>query len=356
MHQFCHASDAVLADLKRRATGRCLQFYDQELPPGASPPRARIGIEVDPRDASATLLVDKGIAYQGDHPAVRQWFKQGRLRFASFEEMCRWIREDLAALYQHQPPQPKPDLPCEAAATPRPPVVLPLVGRDEIVRHIELCLGRELQPAAVVLEGPSGVGKTAICHEVARRWQSASPAHVVLRAELAELMAGTLCFAERQIRLRRVLEQAMPLRSEVLVVLENVHLACAGDALTSAMAWDGRKIKRQPADPRAGLLLQSAIDAGVHLLATTTPRGLQIIEVPEPTPAQMLGAILPAVAAELERRLGVQIPPESQAVALRQTKPLPGAQPGKAIGLLEHAAILAKSRGLACLGPDDLLD
>jgi hypothetical protein len=367
MDQFCHATDAALANLKRRATGRCLQFHEQELPPGANPQWARIGIEVDPRDGAATLLVEKGIAYHGDQPMVRKWLKEGCLRFENFEEMCRWIREELAVLYRPLPPRlnhspdPASGAPLHQAAG------LPLVGCDEMVRQIELCLAHELQPTAVVLAGRSGVGKTAICNEVAGRWQMSSTSHVVSRVELAGLLAGTACSAERQRRLQQVLEQALPLRPNVLLVLEDLHLACAGDTVVQFAPFDSGRPKRQPDDPLASLLLQSAIDAGLHVLATTTPRGLsllrgaalrrriEIIEVPEPSPMVMLTAILPAVAGNLEKRLGVQIAPESLGMTLRQSECLFGAQPAKAIRLLERAAIKAKSRALPVLGPDDVL-
>ena len=99
MHQFINGSDAAFADLERRARGACIVFRDQQMPPDATPPRARVGFEVNPADGSALLLVDRGVAYRGPHPAVREWLETSTMWFPSFAHLRRWIQDELRGCY-----------------------------------------------------------------------------------------------------------------------------------------------------------------------------------------------------------------------------------------------------------------
>jgi hypothetical protein len=81
MRQFIDGSDAAFAELQQQATGACVQFHDQELPPGAEPRRARIGFEVR-SDGTASLLVERGVSYSGPDAEVRAWFASGERLFS----------------------------------------------------------------------------------------------------------------------------------------------------------------------------------------------------------------------------------------------------------------------------------
>lgn len=100
MRQFFHGDDAAYAELERRATGRCVVFYEQELPPGCAPRAARIGFEVDAAGTGrAILYVQKGIAYDGPDAGVRTWLQAGQRVFPTFAALRCWILRELAALY-----------------------------------------------------------------------------------------------------------------------------------------------------------------------------------------------------------------------------------------------------------------
>ncbi len=99
MQQFIYGSDAAFADLERRARTACLVFQGEVMPPGANPTHARIGFEVNRSDESATLFVDRGIAYSGTCTTVRQWLRAGEHRSRSFADLKAWIRGELASCY-----------------------------------------------------------------------------------------------------------------------------------------------------------------------------------------------------------------------------------------------------------------
>ncbi|MBX3451337.1 MAG: ATP-dependent Clp protease ATP-binding subunit [Planctomycetaceae bacterium] len=99
MRQFLTGNDQDFAGLEQRATGACVAYRDQELPPGSSPSRARVGFEVNPSDESVLLLVDRGIRYTGSSPQVGDWLGRGERRFRSFSDLKIWLRGELAACY-----------------------------------------------------------------------------------------------------------------------------------------------------------------------------------------------------------------------------------------------------------------
>src|SRR5260221_5074687 len=105
MHQFIEGTDADFEGLAIRAIGRCIRYRSQAMPPGCSPTHAHVGFEVNPLNDKAILYVESGIDYSGTCEAVHQWLRVGEKRFASFDQLRRWIQEDLAAAYG-QPPAP----------------------------------------------------------------------------------------------------------------------------------------------------------------------------------------------------------------------------------------------------------
>lgn len=364
MHQFCQAPDALLADLEQRATGRCVQFHNRQLPPGAMPQRARIGFEVDQCSGSAALLVQKGIRYGGQAASVRQWLQDGSRVFSNWQELCAWLRTDLAGAFSMQ--QPECDLPGVTAHWCQHGGGLPLVGREAIVEQIEATLCQRLEPQGIVLVGPTAAGKTAICREVAARWPNRHPGGKTLRVELASVLAGTHYPGERSGRLQQLYQHLARLGPSALVVIENIHLGWSHPAGHTQPLATGRP-RRSPEDPLAALALGGAVEAGVHILGTTTPRGLRALKnvslrrrlvcltVEQPTWKEMMDCVLPQVARQLESTHHVEIPRESLLVALKQTTTGQGGQPAAAIGLLEHAAIQVAARGSKILGPDDVV-
>jgi len=79
---------AVRADLRLGGT-RCVAWRDQPLPARCSPPTARVGVE-QRSDATAVLLVDRGVSYDGPHAQLRDWFADGALEFDSIDDLIAW--------------------------------------------------------------------------------------------------------------------------------------------------------------------------------------------------------------------------------------------------------------------------
>jgi ATP-dependent Clp protease ATP-binding subunit ClpA len=223
----------------------------------------------------------------------------------------------------------------------------PLIGREALLEEVEAVLAQETERAAVVLVGPSGVGKTALVREVGWRWQEKGTGRRAVRANLAVLAAEAPFARERTERLQQLFRDVRGLGPGTLVVAEDVHLACPG--------------------PLASLVLARAVEDGLRLLATTTERGaaslrgdalqrrLHCMAVPEPGPEELADELLPAVARYLEVRYGVTVSAQARTLALRRSGDRKGAQPGKAVRLLERALSRARNRGLRVLGPDDVL-
>jgi len=84
-------------------------------------------------------------------------------------------------------------------------------------------------------------------------------------------------------------------------------------------------------------------------------RRLHIVDVKEPTEAQLVQDILPVVASKLEHFYGIEIANEVLITAIRQTQHDSVGQPAAAICVLEQALAKAKVRNLHVLGPDDMI-
>lgn len=99
MNQILNAPDAVFHDLEARASGKCLRFRQQAMPPGCTPSQADIGFEIDRETGIASLHVQKGIEYLGDSGDVAAWFQTGSKAFLAFSSLVEWLRGPLRQAY-----------------------------------------------------------------------------------------------------------------------------------------------------------------------------------------------------------------------------------------------------------------
>jgi hypothetical protein len=189
MRQFINASDTVFAQLEQRAQTACVVFADQEMPPGATPHRARVGFEVRGIDGPVFLFVEKGVDYPGQSHEVKSWFEAGEKQFPNFEELKRWVRDELRLCYMQGFAAPNPssagdpsvltdikavqkavrenDTPlCISEADLFREMSLQVRGQDLALRilckRVSLHVARlnPRRPTTLFAVGPTGVGKT----------------------------------------------------------------------------------------------------------------------------------------------------------------------------------------------------
>ncbi len=223
MIRFINSGDAAFAVLERQATGRCVVFPQQLMPPGATPNRARVGFEVSEADGTASLLVDRGIDYFGLNDDVRRWLMNGELRFERFSLLRQWIQQDLKTCYgfaagpgsSREADRPRPasvteltDLREVMAQTANKEDAIQIDegellahlsqrvrGQDHALRIMARVICRHLsrrfprRPATLMALGPTGVGKTASAEWLPRALRDLDPvgaAYGYLRLDMSE--------------------------------------------------------------------------------------------------------------------------------------------------------------------------
>lgn len=226
MLQFLNNGDSAFAALERRATGTCVVFPQEVMPPGATPARARVGFEVSETDGTALLLVERGVqCIASSSEVVRRWLAEGQLEFPSFGELRRWIQSDLKACYPSSPDaqgrttrpgerglamtaQELTDLGAVAGHLPTDThawyldeddlfqeLVKRIRGQDDAMRQLAKQVRRHLarqaprRPATFMALGPTGVGKTAAAEHLPVALRGRLPdgaAYGFLRLDMSE--------------------------------------------------------------------------------------------------------------------------------------------------------------------------
>jgi len=177
-----------LANLRRQALDRCLAFADEPLPPGASRPTGRVGIEVIASTGTTRLYVDRSLSYTGPVPEVAAWFASGTRTFERFDDLEAWILGPLADAYEADGRLAGDD-PTGAGAGADEAGVAPVyvdpadiatilsaevVGQATCVADLADAVGLHLarsrprRPLTALALGPTGVGKTLMAETLAR--------------------------------------------------------------------------------------------------------------------------------------------------------------------------------------------
>lgn len=192
MHQFFDGTDADYESLGIRAIGRCIRYRSQAMPPGCTPTHAHVGFEINPLNDKAVLYVERGVQYSGTSEAVHQWLRSGERRFGGFDELRRWIQEDLAGAYG-QPPAPaartaEPLTDFEAVSVSLNPKRSAYLDETEVFNRLarrvrgqdvalhslvsqtcrHLAKPNPTRPAVFFAVGETGVGKTHSAHNLAQ--------------------------------------------------------------------------------------------------------------------------------------------------------------------------------------------
>jgi ATP-dependent Clp protease ATP-binding subunit ClpA len=191
MRQFIQGSDEDFQALEMRAIGRCLRYRAQEMPPGCTPSHAPVGFEVNPITEAAILYVQRDVNYPGNSQAVRDWLRAGEMRFRSFDELRRWIKTCLTAVYDQTSipaaviTEPLTDfeavnvnlnskrVPYLDETTLFDRLVLRVRGQDAALRNLasqtcrHLAKANPTRPAVFFAVGETGVGKTHTAQNLA---------------------------------------------------------------------------------------------------------------------------------------------------------------------------------------------
>jgi hypothetical protein len=361
MRWFLQADEEQLRELCDRALGEGIDLGVQELPPEATPSRARVRLRVESRgEVILSLHGEREWRYAGRIGSMRLWFAEAELRFLSRAEFCRWIEGDLKqALGESRPGS-------VVVAAPSSSRVADFgLGHasshwSAMLAEAELVLSRQSGNQAVVVVGPSGVGKTEFLRQTADRWKRRNP-----EALSAPLLYAGRAFSpvERLRLLRRIDRQAGgDCLAPPLILLEDLPCVCGWPALDFGRR---RPRTRFRPDPIGTAVLSAAIDGGLRLCATASPCGAAVLRQPglcarlhwirlsAPDLDTLRYDVLPQAARKLSRQYGIDVADECLAMAL-QASSRKGHQPGAAICVLRRSAVRAAARGLSVLGPDDV--
>lgn len=233
-----------------------------------------------------------------------------------------------------------------------------LVGRDEEVDSVQKILSRS-QEKNVLLIGEPGVGKSSVVQAIAQRSLNGETMPELrykrfLQLDLTSLLSGS-GEGEVEQRVKDLLEDAERAGNIILVIPDVEYLAGAGEGVVKA--------------DLTGLLMGSLQGSRLQLIAMVDHQGykkyleshksflenFEQIEIRESSTKDTI-RVLEKMAPELERRHRVNL----TYAALKSTVELssrymPERQlPGKAIQLLDEAAVEAEAAGKADLSASDI--
>lgn len=223
MRQFFVPGDGAFSDLEQRATGRCIRFRGQEMPPGCHPDRADIAFEFDAQRGCARLLIQKGLRYSGSDRSIRRWIATGVKEFPTFAALQDWIQGPVREAFQDRTAigtRPVADDAGRRAVEDLTDMSVVQQGVRDLHRPLYLdeeklfdrlrsrVLGQEgalkslagvvvrhcarrrpARPAVVFAVGPSGVGKTRtaeVMAEVLREFDDENNGYQFLRLDMTE--------------------------------------------------------------------------------------------------------------------------------------------------------------------------
>lgn len=224
----------------------------------------------------------------------------------------------------------------------------PVFGRDQEIGRVVRILARKTKNNPVLL-GEPGVGKTAIVEELARRIVAGDvPSDLagitLFSLNLGHLLAGTGYRGDFEQRLQELIAQLRKPGARRLLFVDELHLL-------------GRT-GRSEGGLDAGNLLKPLLARGeLPCIGASTPaewrdmilhdpaleRRFQVVDVPEPTPAQAIH-ILRGLRERYERHHGVEIADDALVAAVeRSIATMPGRRlPDKAVDLLDEACAMLR--------------
>jgi hypothetical protein len=192
LSQLLRARSDHLQALQERAQQNCLAFSDEPLPPGASQPTGRVGIELDPHTERWLLHVERDITYSGPSEEVAAWFATGTLEFEGFHQLKDWISGPLAAAYAGHAASTSGSSRTASADPGQLNAILidqtqlaaslagEVVGQEHCIEQIVAATALHLarrsprRPYTALALGPTGVGKTLLAESLATAIASAS--------------------------------------------------------------------------------------------------------------------------------------------------------------------------------------
>jgi len=229
----------------------------------------------------------------------------------------------------------------------------PIVGRDDEIERVIQVLSRRTKNNACLI-GEAGVGKTAIAQGLAQRIVSGSVPEPlrnkkIICLDMAAIVAGTKYRGEFEERMKKLIEEIVASKGEIVVFLDELHTLVGAGAAEGALD--------------ASNILKPALARGqVRCIGATTleeyrkyiekspslERRFQAILVNEPSVEETMG-ILKGIAPRYEEHHHVTFTPEAlvAAVKLSHRYIVDRHLPDKAIDVMDEAGSRVRLRALS---------
>jgi hypothetical protein len=364
-------------DVQVSAPGDGLLRLDTvEVGPQHNKPRTNLLLRRRPGQPAWEFFVDDDLQYTGDDAVRRRLFTGPRLQrwlalvvprpiqgdvHEAVRHLLEWLDsplcESLPQVLRHEatraaPPAPDADLDGVARVCSSADLTVagfePTPSQADAITHVVAAVMQPIAPCCPLVHGPSGCGK----HVVSRAAVGGLIARGCFRQALAvsgaAIAAGMIFHAQRDERLRRVLDAAQGM-DHTLVLLDQFDAVLASSDISPA-------------------LIAQQLDRGLKLVAVA--RGEFAADGAGPLPPlrrrlRLVGlpAMDPAETVEvLARRLSchpladkVELVAGMVPAIVRATERTPAANPGAALNLLDALLARAIWLNVPLVGPDDLL-